>query len=181
MTWERCAGLLHYTLLILLYLVSLFCFFDNKSVRLPSLYSTCVTYGTLCHARGHQVLPTQLLIHSHVTYVTPCHAKGHSHTHMWLTWRHAMPEVTHTLTCGLRDAMPRQRSLTHSHQVLPTPAFNVIPHPSVSYHQVFRLILYFHPSSSQGDSRLCPNLYLGKHRISLGVTIILSICLCPHT
>ena len=26
----------------------------------PSLCSTCVTYGTLCHARGHQVLPNPL-------------------------------------------------------------------------------------------------------------------------
>ena len=45
-----------------------------------------------------------------------------------------------SLTCDLRDAMPRQRSLTLT---------------------------------------LTP--YLGKQRISLGVTIILSICLCPHT
>ena len=33
-------------------------------------------------------------------------------THMWLTGRCAMPEVTHinSLTCDLRGAMPRQRS-----------------------------------------------------------------------
>ena len=50
------------------------------------------------------------------------------------------------------------------HQVFPTPAFNVIPRPSVSYRQVFRPILYFQPSSLQSDSRLCPNPYpcLGK-------------------
>ena len=30
-------------------------------VTYPSLCSTCVTYGTLCHAIGHQVLPTQPL------------------------------------------------------------------------------------------------------------------------
>ena len=59
-------------------------------VTYPSLCSTCVTYGTLCHARGHQVLPA--------------------------------PDFS-SLTCDLRDAMPRQRSLTHSRQVLPTPSF----------------------------------------------------------
>ena len=44
-------------------------FFDSpptQSVRLPlvtypSLCSNCVTYRTLCHAIGHQVLPTQPL------------------------------------------------------------------------------------------------------------------------
>ena len=40
--------------------------FLTKSVRLPlvtypSLFSTCVTYRTLCHTIGHQVLPTQPL------------------------------------------------------------------------------------------------------------------------
>ena len=40
--------------------------FSTQSVRLPlvtysSLYSTYVTYRTLCHAIGHQVLPTQPL------------------------------------------------------------------------------------------------------------------------
>ena len=40
-----------------------FLFTLTQSVRLPmvtypSLYSTCVTYRTLCHAIGHQVLPT---------------------------------------------------------------------------------------------------------------------------
>ena len=40
--------------------------FPTQSVRLPlvtypSLSSTCVTYRTLCHAIGHQVLPTQPL------------------------------------------------------------------------------------------------------------------------
>ena len=40
--------------------------FPTQPVRLPlvtypSLCSTCVTYGTLCHAIGHQVLPTQPL------------------------------------------------------------------------------------------------------------------------
>ena len=40
--------------------------FPTQSVRLPlvtypSLCSTCVTYRTLCHAIGHQVLPTQPL------------------------------------------------------------------------------------------------------------------------
>ena len=35
----------------------------------PSLCSTCVTYGTPCHARGHQVLPTHPVIpHSPVDY-----------------------------------------------------------------------------------------------------------------
>ena len=40
--------------------------FPTQSVMLPlvtypSLCSTCVTYRTLCHAIGHQVLPTQPL------------------------------------------------------------------------------------------------------------------------
>ena len=40
--------------------------FPTQLVRLPlvtypSLCSTCVTYRTLCHAIGHQVLPTQPL------------------------------------------------------------------------------------------------------------------------
>ena len=48
------------------------------------------------------------------------------------------------------------------HQVLSTLAFNVSPRPSVSHRQVFRTILYFQPSSSQCDSRRCPNPYLEK-------------------
>ena len=44
----------------------IFWFTLTQSVRLsmvtyPSLCSPCVTYGTLCHAIGHQVLPTQPL------------------------------------------------------------------------------------------------------------------------
>ena len=70
---------------------------------------------------------------------------------------------------------------TIGHQVLPIIAFNVIPHPFVSYCQVFRPILYFQPSLSQSDSRLYPNPYLGKQRISLGAAIILSMYLCSHT
>ena len=46
--------------------VFLFTLALTQSVRLPmvtypSLCSTCVTYWTLCHAIGHQVLPTQPL------------------------------------------------------------------------------------------------------------------------
>ena len=69
------------------------------------------------------------------------------------------------------------------HQVLPTPAFNIMAHPSVSYRQVFRPILYFQPSSSQSGLRLCPNPNpcLGECRISLGVRGILSMHLCSHT
>ena len=36
----------------------------------------------------------------------------------------------------------------HSHFL-----FDIIPHPSLDYHQVFRPILYFQPSPSQSDSR----------------------------
>ena len=97
-----------------------FSFTLAQSVRLPmvtylSLYSSCVTYGTLCHTTGHQVLPT--------------------------------------------------------------PAFSVTPHPSTSYRQVFRPTLYFQPSSMQSDSQLCLSPCLGK----LLLAIILSMCLCPHT
>ena len=44
----------------------------------------------------------------------------------------------------------------------PPQPFNVIPYPSVSYHQVFRPILYFQPSSSQSDRdfTLTPNQHL---------------------
>ena len=77
----------------------------------------------------------------------------------WLTGHYATPEVT---TCF--------------------PPNPVIPHSSVDYHQVFKPILYFQSGPSQSDLRLYPTpLYLGKQRISLGVTIILSMCLCPPT
>ena len=56
----------------------------TQSVKLPmvthpSLCSPYVTYGTLCHAIGHQVLPTHPGCASHpdVTYRTLCHAIGH--------------------------------------------------------------------------------------------------------
>ena len=48
------------------------------------------------------------------------------------------------------------------HQVLPTPAFNVTPHPSVIYRQVLRPILYFQASSSQSNLRIRSNPYLEK-------------------
>ena len=47
----------------------------------PSLCSPCVTYGTLCHAIGHKVLPNPL------DDFPGC-----------LTGRNATPEVTHTHT-----------------------------------------------------------------------------------
>ena len=37
------------------------CIYKKCLVTYPSLCSTCVTYRTLCHALGHQVLPTQSL------------------------------------------------------------------------------------------------------------------------
>ena len=39
-------------------------------------------------------------------------------------------------------------NVIHSHFL-----FDIIPHPSVDYRQVFRPILYFQPSPSQSDSR----------------------------
>ena len=56
----------------------------------------------------------------------------------------------------------RTSCYTIGHQVLPTSAFNVIPRPSMSYRKVFRPILYFQPSSSQSDLRLCINPNLAK-------------------
>ena len=66
--------------------VFLFILTLTQSVRLPkvtypSLCSPCVTYGTLCHAIGHQVLP-------HPLDDFPGCLTGHN----------AMPEVTHTHT-----------------------------------------------------------------------------------
>ena len=52
----------------------------------------------------------------------------------------------------LRDTMPHQRSLTHTCDL-----WDTMPCQRSLY------------------------TYLGKHRISLVVTIILSMCLCPHT
>ena len=79
--------------------------------------------------------------------------------------------------CDLRDAMLCHWSPGASH-----PVFNIIPHLSVSYCRVFTPISYFQPSSSQSDLRLCPpNPYIGKQRISLGLAIILSMCLRSHT
>ena len=95
---------------------------------------------------------------------------------VWLTGRHVMPLVT---------------------RCFPPQPFNVIPHPSMSYRQVFRPILYFQPSSLQSDSRLCPThpsmwlkghhatpeatyTYLRARRISIGVRSILDICLHSH-
>ena len=54
------------TFLMFRHPVFLFTPFSNTVIRLPlvtypSLCSTCVTYRTLCHAIGHQVLPTQPL------------------------------------------------------------------------------------------------------------------------
>ena len=97
-----CLGNLYFIYWLPKHLVFLFTLILTQSVRLPmvtypSLRSTCVTYGT------------------------PCHTRGHSHFHMWLAGRHATPEVTRTfnsLTCRLRDTMPRQRSLT----LIPTEA-----------------------------------------------------------
>ena len=40
-----------------------------------------------------------------------------------------------------------------SREVFHSLLFDVMPHPSVSYRQVFTPILYFQPSSSQSDSR----------------------------
>ena len=54
---------------------------------------------------------------------------------VWLTGCHATPLVTRCFQPQL---------------------FNVIPHPSMSYRQVYRPILYFQPSSLESDSQLCP-------------------------
>ena len=55
----------------------------TQSVRLPmvtypSLCSPCVTYGTLCHTIGHQVLPTPVSVIPHRLL---CHVAG---TPLWL-------------------------------------------------------------------------------------------------
>ena len=115
---------------------------------------------------------SSFLIHSHVPYGTSCHARG------------------------------RQLSLL----TLFFPPTLVIPHSSVDYRQFFKPILYFQSSPVQSDSRLYPiplfyrecygferaffysqafftlhSLFLGKQRIFLGVTIILSMYLCLNT
>ena len=72
-----------------------------------------------------------------------------------LTQSLRLPLVTYPWLCS---PCVTYRTLCHAigHQVLPTPAFDVILHPSVSYRQVFRPILSFQPSPSQSDSRLYP-------------------------
>ena len=95
------------------------------------------------------------------------------HSQLGCLW---LPSLTVQHLCDLRDVMPRH----WSPGAFPNPAFNVIPHPSMNYRQVFKPILYLQSSSLQSDSRLCPNPYLGKQKISLGVVIILSMCLCPQ-
>ena len=97
-----------------------------------------------------------------------------------LTQSVRLPVVTYPLLCS---PCVTYGTLCHTigYQVFPNPAYNVIPHPSVSYRQVFRPILYFQSNSSQGNSRLYPNPYLGKWRISLEVISILSMYLRLHT
>ena len=72
-----------------------------------------------------------------------------------LTQSDRLPMVTYPSLCS---SCVTYRTLCHTigHQVLHTPAFNVIPHPSVRYCQAFRPILYFQSSSSRSDLQLCP-------------------------
>ena len=70
-----CLGNLYFTYWLPKHLVFWFTLTLTQSVRLPmvtypSLCSTCVTYGTLCHAIGHQVLPTpaSVIPHPSVNY-----------------------------------------------------------------------------------------------------------------
>ena len=97
---------------------------------------------------GIQLFYLSLSQHSQLVHLwLPTH---HCAAIMLLTGRHATPLVTNRFF---------------------TPAFNVVPHPSVSYRRNFTPILYFQPSSSQSNLRLFlfpPNSYLGKQRISLG-------------
>ena len=64
--------------------------------------------------------------------------------------------------------------------------FNVILHPSVSYHQVFAFILYFQPSSPQSDSRHFHFEFSGPFRHSLPLALrfwasVFYLSLLPHT
>ena len=59
------------------------------------------------------------------------------------------------------------------HQVLPIHYIKVIiPHFSMSYHQVFIPILYFQTSSLQSDLQIFPNPFLAKQRILLGMPLL---------
>ena len=49
-------------------------------VTYPSLCSTCVTYGTLCHAIGHQLPPTQ-----------PCYRECYRFERAFFTLRRFLP------------------------------------------------------------------------------------------
>ena len=108
-----------------------------------------------------------------------------------------------TTHCAAPMLLTERHAMPVCHQVLPT--HPVIPHPPVDHGQVFRPILYFHPSPVQSYSRLAPatlfylerygferafsalrrfftlhSLYQGKQRIFLGVIGILSMYLRLH-
>ena len=51
-----------------------------SSATYPSLCSTCVTYGTPCHAIGHQLLPTQ-----------PCYHKCYGFDRVFVTLVNFLP------------------------------------------------------------------------------------------
>ena len=63
--------------------------------------------------------------------------------------------------------------------------FDIIPHPSVDYHQVFRPILYFQPSLSQNDSRhfLFSTIPLSSYRECYGFEWVFFThrCFLPYT
>ena len=132
---------------------------------------------TLCHR--HSTLPSQTREDLHQLWALPWHK-----TFFFFFFCECLGiQFFNSLTCGLRETMPRQRSLTlfthmwlMGHYAMPevTQLFSP-PNPFYPECYGFESIFY-----SQVFFTL-HSLYLGKRRISLGVIGILSMYLRLHT
>ena len=94
------------------------------------------------------------------TYLLPKHLVFLIHP-LFPTKSDRLPLATYPWLCST-CVTDRKPCHAIGHQVLPTPAFNVIPHPSMSYRQVFRPILHFQPNSLQSDSQQFPTQLLPR-------------------
>ena len=87
-------------------------------------------------------------------------------------------------TCDLRDAMPRQMSLTHTHSPYPLPSKSPFKSSLTLPWTIARFLnpfYTFNPAHRRViRDRMIPVPYLGKRRIFPGVRTILDICLRTH-